>query len=343
MNKELKSIFCKSLVVGAAILILYLIYRVRVILPTILYGAIIAYILLPITNFLSKKISRWLASLVSMLIFVVIFSLIIYFFVPLIIHGFNEISLKLPEISSNLSEFFNWFKKFFFTTKLGQNSEKIFQDFVLTMQENIRLIINKWLEFTINKLSLIPSMILSTMLAFFFMKESQVLYRVALKNVKLGQREIFREFLVKTNVSLRIYFGTLVLISVCTGFLMGLAAYIAGIKFFILIGVLDAFLEIIPYVGPTIVFIIGSAVSLFTSLKTLIVFAILFSIIEVVQNTFVIPHFVGGRLKISPVIIIIMIIAGGVLFGALGVLIATPAFLVIKNIIDMVNLPKEKI
>jgi len=343
MNKELKSLFYKSLVVGAAVLVLYLIYRVRIIIPTVLYGAIIAYILLPITNFLSKKIPRWLASFTSMLIFVIIFFLIIYFFVPLIIHGFNEIALKLPDIYSNLSEFFSWFKKLFFTEKLGQNSEKIFQDFVLNMQENVRLIINKWLEFTINKLVLIPSVILSAMLAFFFMKESKILYRVALRNVKPGQREIVRKFLTKTNTSLRMYFGTFVLISVCTGFFMGLAAYIAGIKFFILIGMLDAFLEIIPYVGPAIVFIIGSAISLFTSLKTLIAFAILFSIIEIVQNTFIIPHFVGERLKISPVIIIVMITAGGVLFGALGVIIATPTFLVIKNIIDMANLPKEQI
>ncbi len=341
MNKELKLTFYKSLTVGAAILVLYLIYRVRVILPTILYGAIIAYILLPVTNYISKKTPRWLASLISMLIFIVIFSLIIYFFIPVIISGVNEIALKLPDIYANISQFFNWVKGFFRQT--GQNSEQMIQNLILTLQENMRLALGKWTDFTINKITLIPSIILSMMLGFFFMNESQILYRVLLRNVKPSSREVVKNFLTKTNISLRTYFSTLVLISIFTGFFMGLAAYVSGIKFFLLIGALDAILEIVPYVGPTIVFIVGGTISLFTSLKTLIVFAILFSIIEIVQNNFVIPHFIGGRLKISPVIIIIMIAIGGVLLGALGVIIATPAFLIIKNIIESTNLPEEKI
>jgi predicted PurR-regulated permease PerM len=342
MNKELKLTFYKSLTVGAAVLVLYLIYRARIILPTVLYGAIIAYLLLPITNLFSKKMPRWLASLITMLIFIFIFSLIVYFFIPVIIHGTNEIALKLPQIYNNISRLFDWIRKFVLPIKGLNSSDQIAQNIIAIIQDNLKLALTKWAEFTINKIALIPSLILSIMLGFFFMKESPVLYRVLLRNIKPGSREPVKNLLTKTNLSLRAYFGTLVIISICTGFFMGLAAYVAGIKFFLLIGILDACLEIIPYIGPTIVFIIGGTISLFTSLKTLIVFSVLFSIVEIVQNNFIIPHFVGERLKISPVIIIIMIAAGGVLLGALGVLIATPSFIIIKNIIDAANLYKEK-
>jgi predicted PurR-regulated permease PerM len=342
MNNELKSIFYKTLAVGAAVLFIYLIYRARIIFPPILYGSIIAYILLPITNFLARKLQRWLASLISMLLFIFIFSMIIYFFIPIFIQGLNEIASKLPQVYTTLSQFFDWLRNLFFPGKGVQGSDQLIQNIITTLQDNLKVILSKSAEFTFSKLVLIPSFLLSMMLAFFFMKESQVLYRVTLRNVKPVQREKIRTLLNKTNVSLRIYFGTLVLISICTGFFMGLAAYVSGIKFFLLIGVLDAILEIVPYVGPTIVFTVGATISLFTSIRTLIIFAILFSAIEIVQNSFIIPHFVGGRLKISPVIIIIMISIGGVLLGALGVLIATPVFLITKNMLDMINYPKEE-
>jgi predicted PurR-regulated permease PerM len=88
----------------------------------------------------------------------------------------------------------------------------------------------------------------------------------------------------------------------------------------------------LPYIGPTIVFLTGALLSLTQGFKTFLAFIIVFSIVEGLFSNGILPHMVGDKLKVPPVIIILMIAIGGAIFGPLGVLIATPTFLILRNI-----------
>jgi len=113
---------------------------------------------------------------------------------------------------------------------------------------------------------------------------------------------------------------------------MGFGSFIVGVKFAVLIGVMDAFLEMLPYVGPTIVFVTGSILSLTHSFQTFLLFVLVFAIVEGLLSNVILPHVIGERLNIPPVIIILMIAIGGAIFGPLGLLIATPTFLILRNV-----------
>lgn len=341
MNRELRTTLYIVLILLVIAGIIFFVYKIRGVIPTIIYGAIIAYILLPITNFLSKKIPRFLASAISMLAFIAILSLVVYFFVPVVVRGINELVQQIPDIYTTINDIFQRIKELFDIDINIGNIEDFFKSITNSLQKRLEEFAGGAVEFTLGKLYLIPSAILSLLLAFFFMKDSPHLYRIVVRNTGISRREVVKTFLNKVNISLRTYFSTLLLTSIFTGCLLGTASYFAGTEYFLLIGILDAILEMVPYVGPTIVFIIGLMTSLFNSLRTAIIFTILFLIIQFVQDNLVLPHFVGERLKITPAIIIIMIAVGGAAFGALGVLIATPLFLIARALIDLVRSEKK--
>jgi predicted PurR-regulated permease PerM len=332
MNREIRTAFFTALILGITVIMLYLLYTMREVFPPILYGAILAYVLLPITNFFSRNLPRTLASIITLLLFTFVFVVIGYLLIPVITHEVNELIIKLPNFYINLSNALDSIRKLINPAGGNKFFEPIIQQLIAAIQAQSANFAEKAVTFTINKFSLFYSLILSLLLSFFFMKDSAVLFRITLRRIHPKIRRKWRTFFERTNNDLRAYYSTLVLICICTGIVLGSVCSIAGIKYAVLIGVLDAFLEMLPYIGPTIVFIVGSILSLATSFNAFIAFGIIFFVVQGLQNSLITPHFVGGRLKITPVIVILMIAVGGSLFGALGVIIATPVFLIARNL-----------
>ncbi|MGB9694967.1 MAG: AI-2E family transporter [Caldisericaceae bacterium] len=332
MNKEIRTAFFTALILGFTVITLYLVYIMRGIFPPIIYGGIIAYFLLPVTNFFSRKIPRSIASILTLLLFFLIFVIIGYLLFPIIIHELNELIIRLPDFYVNLSNALDSVRKLINPTGGNKYFNTIIQKFIETLQAQSSNFVEKAINSTISKISIVSSFVLSLLLSFFFMKDSKVLFRIVLRRTSVSNRKKVKFFLENTNRDLRAYFSTLLLISIFTGIVMGTASSIAGIKYAVLIGVLDSLLEMLPYIGPFVVFIVGSILSLTTSFGAFIAFVVIFALIEGLQNSVLTPHLIGGRLKITPVIVILMIAVGGSLFGALGVIIATPTFLIARNL-----------
>jgi predicted PurR-regulated permease PerM len=321
-----------AILIGLAIL-LYVIFKIRGVFPPIFYGMLIGYLLLPITNFFSKKIPRFFASLLTIALFLSVLILMGYLLIPKIITEASEVTANLPAIINSISLFFeNLINKL--PLNLRGTLLKSFLDNVDNLfRTNISLLEKTFFTALMQKITLVPSFFISTVLAFFFMKDSAMLFNVSSKLFKEDNNKSWIKFLKESNEEIRTYYSTLLIIAICTGTLIGTMSYFIGLKYFLLIGFMDSFLELLPYVGPTIVYIIGATFAALTSLKAFLLFSVFFITIEIIQSQIVIPHFAGKRIRIPPIAIILIIIIGGSLAGVLGIIIAVPSFLVIRNII----------
>ncbi len=337
MNKNDSAVVRKTFlvlsVVISTLLILFAVYKIRSVIPPILYGVFIAYLLLPLTNFFSKKMPRFLASLLSILLFLLIFSLLGYILIPQVTRQFGELVKRIPDIFHSITTYIN---EAMALIPL-KNKTPFLDEFIKNLSNNIEsglnIILNKITTTLIQKVSLIPSIFLSLILAFFFMKDSESLFSMASHLFNGRRNKIWVLFLKKTNRDVRDYYSLLLLVALATGFVMGLMSYFVGIPYYLLIGAMDSILELLPYIGPTIVFTTGSIFALFKSFNTFLLFAVFFFAIEIVQSQIVIPHFAGRKINLPPLAVILLIILGGALGGALGIIIAVPTFLVVKNAI----------
>lgn len=104
------------------------------------------------------------------------------------------------------------------------------------------------------------------------------------------------------------------------------ALMIVGLPFGLVVGLVAGLLTFIPYLGAIGGFVIAIAIALvnFDSWSGIIAVAAIFGAGQVVEGNFLTPKLVGDRVGLHPVWVIFALLAGGTLFGFLGVLLAVP-------------------
>ena len=114
---------------------------------------------------------------------------------------------------------------------------------------------------------------------------------------------------------------------------------ILGIDYAFFFGALGALLTIIPYVG----IFIGALLPILMSLVTkdsawyAVGVAGIFFFVQILEGNFITPNVVGSKVSINPLVAIVGLILGGMLWGAPGMILAIPFMAVIKVIFDSVE------
>ena len=139
--------------------------------------------------------------------------------------------------------------------------------------------------------------------------------------------------------------------SIIQGYLMGLFAEFAivavlntlgllvlGMQYAILLGILGALLNIIPYLGGIIAMALFAAIALVTKSPVYVIYVItLYSLIQFIDNNYIVPKIVGSKVKLNALISIIVVIAGAALWGIPGMFLSIPLTAIVKLILDRIE------
>lgn len=122
-------------------------------------------------------------------------------------------------------------------------------------------------------------------------------------------------------------------VTVCLilGAFYGVALSIVGLEFGFVIGFVTGLVSFVPFFGMLFGFVIGMGVAIaqFDSPVHIGLVAAVFLVGQVVEGNFLTPKLVGERVGLHPVWVIFGLLAGGALFGFIGVLLAVPMAAVI--------------
>lgn len=122
----------------------------------------------------------------------------------------------------------------------------------------------------------------------------------------------------------------MVMLSLALLYMVGL--WLVGLDLALVLGLMAGLASIVPYLG----FIVGivaaglAAYFQFDSWWPLLGVAAVFGVGQVLESVYLTPTLVGDKIGLHPVIVIFAVLAGGQLFGFLGILLALPAAAVIK-------------
>ncbi len=116
----------------------------------------------------------------------------------------------------------------------------------------------------------------------------------------------------------------LVMVILGIGYAVGLQ--IVGLDLGILIGLIAGLLTFVPYVGPASLLVLGGIASLvqFGDWQHLVGVLVVFGVGQVIESYWLTPKLVGDRIGLHPMAVIFSVLAGGQLFGFLGMLLALP-------------------
>jgi len=110
------------------------------------------------------------------------------------------------------------------------------------------------------------------------------------------------------------------------GVIYSLGLTLVGLEIAVLIGMGAGLLSIVPYLGSIIGVLVALVAVAFQFQDVLHLFLVLlvFSVGQVVEGMYLTPKLVGDRIGLHPVTVIFAVLAGGQLFGFLGILLALP-------------------
>ena len=117
------------------------------------------------------------------------------------------------------------------------------------------------------------------------------------------------------------------------GFAVYIAALVLGLPNALLLGLLAGILEFIPNFGPFIAAVPAVLIALVSTSSTIpflsgipyaMIVALTWTGIQNVEAMFLVPRVMGGSLNLHPVVVIVAVIAGASVAGALGVILAAP-------------------
>ena len=145
-----------------------------------------------------------------------------------------------------------------------------------------------------------------------------------------------KDVMHETEVIIKSYLvGLLIQITYIT-ILLGGILLIIGIKHALLIGVIFAILNLIPYIGALIGNIIGVLLTLTSSSDLWPMFAVLgtIALVQFLDNNILMPRIVGSKVKINALATIVGVIVAGALTGVSGMFLSLPVIAVLKIIFD---------
>ena len=127
--------------------------------------------------------------------------------------------------------------------------------------------------------------------------------------------------------------GQLIL-SFTVGILAFLGLWILGVKYSLILGILAAVLEMVPFVGPIFTGATAFLLGVSESLTLGIMVIVLFVIIQQIENHLLIPLVMRKTVGLHPVVAVIALLAGAQIAGFVGIILAVPTAVIIQEVIE---------
>jgi len=136
------------------------------------------------------------------------------------------------------------------------------------------------------------------------------------------------------NSMLRDYLAARVVESILVGGICCLGFYVAGVKGWLIFGVLAGALNVIDFIGPVLGIIAPLVVSLLLQ-DYIAVGGVVITVViaQAIDNFYLIPFMLSDRVSIDPLLTVVLIIMGGTAFGIMGVIMVIPVYLIYKIIL----------
>jgi predicted PurR-regulated permease PerM len=172
--------------------------------------------------------------------------------------------------------------------------------------------------------------IIGAVLAFYVLKDIKMFKQISISLVPRKSRDWVLDVLRDIDMILSGFIRGQVLIAIILSVITSTGLKIIGMRYFLLLGIIAGFGEIIPYFGP-ILGIIPAIIAAFI-IKPISAFwvIILYFILQQFEGAILSPKIMGSRVGLHPVIVILSVLIGGKFFGIIGLIFAVPIAGIIK-------------
>ena len=330
------SFFVKASILSIGLVALVtILYVGRSIIVPVIFALVIAIVLHPVVNFMVRiKINRVAAILITLFITF----LIIVAFSTLIISQVSRFSDTLPVLverfTSVLDKGIAWISGYF-----DINPKKLHEWISKTQSEILNTssaAIGQTLVIVGNGLVVLFLLPVYTFLLLFY---HPILIEFIHRLFGVLNESRVSEIVSKIKIVIQRYLVGLVIEAGIMATLNTTALLILGIPYALLLGIISAVVNVIPYIGG----ILGVALPMIVALATkssgwyAIYVLVFFYIIQLIDNNYIVPKIVASKVKINALFSIIVVFIGNALWGVPGMFLSIPMLAIVKLICDHIE------
>lgn len=324
-----------SLILIGLYVLFSILYITQAIVVPIIFSAMIAILLHPIVNFFVRlKINRVISIILTLLLtFIASGALAVFMFKQL-----SQLSdswpLLVDKFTDVLDEFTRWVSRYFDLSPWKVNK------WMLNTKSELLNISTADVSQTLFALGngLMLFLLIPVYVFMILFYKARLIEFIHIVFGKSDQQNISRIISATKSVIQR-YLSGLVIESIIIAILNTSALFALGIEYAILLGVIGALLNVIPYVGGLIAVALPMMVALATKSTGMYAFyvLILYYIIQLIDNNIIVPLIVSSKVKINALFSIIVLFAGNALWGILGMFLSIPLLAVAKVIMENIT------
>ena len=172
----------------------------------------------------------------------------------------------------------------------------------------------------------LSNLILLPILSFYFLRDWPKLLNRIRETLPRALEPKIVQISIESNNVLGGFLRGQFLVMVSLGAIYALGLWLAGLSSGLLIGFMAGMVAFVPYLGAIFGIIAAVIASLiqFGDIQHLLLVAAVFAIGQTIESFILTPWLVGDRIGLHPVAVIFAIMAGGQLFGFIGILLALP-------------------
>ncbi len=303
----------------------YLAFLLRAVLVPFILAIILAFVIEPAVHFFeARRVSRLGAILLVYLGAGLLVAALMFWLIPVLVRQLTILAAALPGFAAQVQALLAEIQARYAQAGLPTQIRQVLDGAIARAENNLLTFIQAVLSGLFGTVSAIATLLLAPFLAFYLLRDRESIRAWALSVLPVSTRGETMRALAEVNQVLTGYIRGQFLVALTVGTLVGLATYLLGLPFSVILGVIAGVTDIIPYFGPVIGALPAVSLALFKSPLLAAEVVIALFAIQQVDSIFITPRFVGGNVGLHPLVVIFSLLAGAELFGLAGMLVAVP-------------------
>ena len=322
------------LILGIYLLVYSLYIGQQIIIP-IVYSFLISILLTPIVTFLERrKINRVVAISIAIIAGFLLMGGLIYFIASQLSMFDQAVPAMREKLNTLQYEVAQWISVHF-----NVSIQRIDAWFMKTrgdLMENGNAMVGK----TIITISgFLFAVFILPVYVFMILYYEPLLLVFMKKLFNKDHHEKLEDVMLLTKGIVQSYLVGLLIEAVIIAIMNSAALLLIGIDYAILIGIIGALLNMIPYIGGIVAVAIPMVIALITkdSAYYALLVLVAYMLIQFIDNHYITPKIVASKVKINALIALIVVFIGNALWGVPGMFLALPVTGIVKVIFEHIE------
>jgi predicted PurR-regulated permease PerM len=305
--------------------------RFREVIGPLIVASLIAYVLTPMVYSITTRtcIPRGIATAAIYLLFFGLIALAVSLLAPLLVRQALSFQLDFLQISDYVETFLS---RPLQIGNLSLDLAPLYDGLISTLTGLVQPLATQTMTILAGVVTTVIEVIFIGIVSFYLTKDGPQMGRALMRWVPPRLRYDFKQLQDNLSALWRAFFRGQLLLALTMGTTISVLMAIVGMRNALILGLLAFFFEFLFSVGHGLWLLIAVPLALFQGSSWIplpnfwigVLVLGLHLVLQQVDLNFFVPHIVGRQVHLHPMVVIIGIIAGGMLGGVLGILLAAP-------------------